>query len=92
MAVGLRLDLASNAGAGNGTAKEWPGGTGFFMAEATWGGGSVKLQYQTPQGTWVDVASSTLSANGALKLDVPPGQVRAAIATSTAVYAHFVRI
>lgn len=89
----VRLTLSANAGAGNGTAYEWPGGKGMFMAEATWGGGNVKLQQQSANATWIDVApSSTLSANGMVVLDLPPGQVRVVITTSTAVYSYLVGI
>lgn len=87
-----RVALAENAGAGNQTAKEWRGGKAMLLAEATWGGGNVKLQIQTPQGTWVDVPSSTLSANGVLNLELPAGQVRAVSATATALYAYLVNI
>lgn len=89
--VGARINLAENEGAGNGDAKLWPGGVSYFMAEGTWGGGNAKLQFKTPNGTWVDIPSSTLSANGTLKLDVPPGEVRTVIATASAVYAYLVR-
>ena len=83
-----RVTLAENAGAGNGTAKEWKGGRGFYMAEATWSGGSAKLQFQTPNSTWIDVTSVTLSANGGVAFQLPPCQIRVVIATSTAVYAY----
>jgi len=89
---GYRATLATNAGAGNGTAVEWPGGQGYFMATGTWGGGSAKLQFQTPDAVWVDIASGSLTANGTLKLDIPPGQIRTVIATASAVYAYCVRV
>jgi hypothetical protein len=79
--------LASNAGAGNGSAVAWKGGTGFFTAVATWGGGSAKLQMLLPDGTtWVDVTSVTLSANGYVSFTLPPCRVRTVIATSSAAY------
>ena len=85
-----QLTLASNAAAGNGTAAYWPGGRGYFTGEATWGGGSAKLQYMTANGTWIDVSSITLSANGGVAFELPPGQVRTVTATGSAfyVYAH----
>ena len=90
MSVGKRLDLLSNASAtGSGVSLE-KGGKHYFMAEATFGGGTVKLQMQTPHGTWVDVPSGSLTAAGALALDLPPGQYRGNVATATAVYAWLV--
>lgn len=74
----------------------WPGGRGSFMAKATWGGGSVKLQTLMPDlATWIDVKNDagtaiSLSADGMLLFDLPPGQVKAVIATATAVYAYAV--
>lgn len=52
--------------AGNGTERVWQwGGPGVFAAEAgTWGGASVKLQAKGPNGSWIDVAGVSLSANG----------------------------
>ena len=89
---GYRATLAENATTGNGASEEWPGGQGYFMAEGTWGGGSAKLQFSTPRGTWVDIAGGSLTANGTLKLDIPPGQIRTVIATASAVYAYCVRV
>lgn len=82
------LQLASNAGAGNGTPKVWGGGRGVFSATATWGGGSVKLQYMLPDGTWADVgAHTTLMANGGGGFELPRCEIRAVVATATAAYA-----
>lgn len=98
MARRAALVLASNAGAGNGAAQDWPGGMGKFFAEATWGGGSAKLEQQTPNGTWVPVAlpyTSTqvsLTANGSLDFYAPAGPIRAVIATATAAYVYAVGI
>jgi hypothetical protein len=91
MATGHRVDLLSNASA-TGSAGTWPGGKGAFLAEATWGGGTIKLQMQTPQGTWVDVADTSLTANGHKVFEIPAGQIRANLATATAAYAWAVRI
>lgn len=81
-----------NSGAGNGADVYWYGGKTAFMAEATFGGGSVKLQIKLPQGTYFDVASGSLSAAGYLNFDLPPGTYRAVAATATAVYARLVHI
>lgn len=92
MIYGYRGTLASNAGAGNGSAVNWPGGKGAFVAEATWGGGSAKLQFQTDQSTWIDYPSGSLSANGLILFELPAGPVRVVIATATACYAFAARI
>jgi hypothetical protein len=84
--------LLDNAGAGNGADKIWSGGKTAFMAEATFGGGSVKLQIKLPQGTYFDVASGSLSAAGYLVFDLPPGTYRAVAATATANYARLVHV
>lgn len=84
------LTLASNASA-TGSYGIWPGGKASFQAEATWGGGSAKLQGKLPNGTAYDVA--TLSANGVSSvLDLPAGEYRVLIATATAVYAKLVHV
>lgn len=80
--------LAENAGAGNGAAVRWAGGRGVFSATATWGSGSVKLQYQLPDGIWADVgAHATLMANGGGGFELPDCMIRAVVTTSTAAYA-----
>ena len=89
MATGGRLDLLSNASA-TGSAAQWPGGKGVFAAEATWGGGTVKLQMKSANGTWLDVASNSLTANGITSFELPAGEIRANVATATAVYAYAV--
>lgn len=82
-----RGTLLENASA-TGAAVKWPGGRGVFMAEATWGGGSVKLQMQTPNGTFVDIDGASLTANGTKAFDAPAGFIKAVVATATAVYAY----
>mgnify|MGYP000888432439 CR=1 FL=1 len=98
MARRARIDLASNAGAGAGTAFDWPGGDGVFMAEATWGGGNAKLEIQSPNGTWLGVqnyATTTpisLTANGTANFRAPAGPIRVNITTASAVYAYVVGV
>jgi beta-glucanase (GH16 family) len=82
--------LAENASA-DGAEKRWPVGPGWFVAEATWGGGSATLQMKSPNGTWIPAATA-LTANGAVRIDLPAGPVRVAIVTATAVYAYLVGI
>lgn len=86
------ITLAENFNAGTGPSKSVPGGKFLFMAEATWGGGNAKLQNQSPNGTWIDVPSSTLSANNMVQLELPRGQVRVVFATGTALYAYLVSL
>lgn len=81
------MQLLSNASATS-SAAIWGGGRGIFSAVATWGGGSVTLQYLGPDGsTWI-AAATALTANGLVAFELPPGQIRAAVATATAVYAN----
>ena len=85
MAVGIVL--ASNASA-TGDWVAWPGGRGEFRVEATWGGGTVKLQCKGPNGTAQDVGTdTTLSANGGGIFELGAGEIRANVATATGVYA-----
>jgi hypothetical protein len=86
------ITLAANASATGGWVM-WPGGRGEFRAQATWGGGSVKLQCQGPNGTAQDVGIDTnLTADGGGIFELGAGPIRAAIATATAVYAMALRI
>ena len=70
------------------------GGKYAVASTATLGGGSVKLQRLGPDGaTYQSVASaSDFTAAGYTALDLPPGQYRFTIATSTAVYAEVTAI
>lgn len=79
-------------GTGNGSDKTVSGGHYGFVAEGTFGGGTVKLQLKTPQGAYVDVASMSHSAAGLLSSFLPPGTYRAVATTATAVYARIARI
>jgi hypothetical protein len=67
------------------------GGRYGFTANATFGGGSVRLETLAGDGsTWVPVSS--LTANGHVGLSLYPGSYRVAIATATAVYAILSRV
>jgi hypothetical protein len=88
MSTGAAVVLLSNAGVGNGSDVVFSGGKAAFMAEATFGGGSVKLQIKLPQGTYFDVPSASLTAAGFYVTDLPAGTYRAVAATATAVYAR----
>lgn len=79
-------------GTGNGSDVAWMGGKTAFLAEATFGGGTVKLQIKLPQGTYADVTSVTLSAAGMVVSDLPQGTYRAVATTATAAYARLVHV
>jgi hypothetical protein len=70
------------------------GGAYGVAVQATFGGGSVKLQIQAADGsTYLSVSSaSDFSAAGYTSLSLPPGQYRFTIATASAVYAEVARI
>lgn len=89
----MKTDLLTNAGTGNGPDTIWTGGRSVLLAEATFGGGSIKLQAKLPQGTYVDVTDGSLSAAGISKvLYLPPGTYRAVATTATACYASLMRV
>lgn len=94
MAGVQKLDFFKNAAAGTSPSFYWKGGKFVHVAQATWGGGNVKLQYQSLDGTtWVDVASSTLSANGmSAVLELPPCMLQAVAATGSAFYSSAVEV
>jgi hypothetical protein len=92
MANGKRVDLLSNAGTGNGSDFVWPGGKTAFIGEATYGGGTQKLQIKLPQATYADVTSVSLTAAGMIVTDLPPGTYRAVATTATANYVSLVKI
>lgn len=93
MARRARLDLILND-AGASVAKDWQGGAGLFTAEGTFGGGSVALQIQTANSTWVAVNAEgtltpiSLTAAGSANFKAPAGPLRAVPTTATAVYAY----
>lgn len=89
MANSNRVTLGSNVSA-TGSAVLYTGGPSLFMATATFGGGTVKLQVLLPDGsTWVDVAGGSLTAAGtSAVLWLPPGSYRVNVATATGVYAY----
>lgn len=71
----------------------WKGGVGLFSAEATWGGGAVTLQYKLPNSTAVAAGiDTTLAANGGGLFELPPCEIRALVATATAVYATAIHV
>lgn len=97
MATSASVLLLSNAAATS-AGMYWPGGRGMFSAVATFGGGSVTLNYLGPDGTtWLvaqqpDATDAALTAAGGVLFELPPGQIRAAVVTATDVYARADRI
>jgi hypothetical protein len=84
--------LASDASA-TGDWFAWPGGTGEFRVEGTFGGGTVKLECKGPNGTAQEVGPDTsLSASGGGIFYLGAGEIRASIATATGVYAMALRV
>jgi hypothetical protein len=77
----------------------WPGGRLAFSVVATFGGGSVALEYMGPDAaTWIPAVKDTdgtavsVAAAGMVICELPPGLIRAAVVTATAVYARADRI
>jgi hypothetical protein len=86
------VELLADASATS-SAKQWPGGKGVFAVKATFGGGSVALQFQLPDSsTWITPTDGSLTADGGFVFELPPCYIRASVATATAVYATAVRI
>lgn len=87
--------LLTNAGAGNGADVYFNGGKCALVANATFGGGSIKLQMKIDIGNtavYFDVVSAAFTAAGYLIYDLPPGTYRAVVVTSTACYFRIVSI
>lgn len=79
-------------GTGTSTPRQWPGGRGFFAAVGT-GFGTVSMECLGPDGvTWLQAPAISLSANGGVVFDLPPGTVRGVCNTTTNVYATATRI
>lgn len=63
--------------------------------EGTFGGGTLTPQKKSYDGTWITLGSSTLTANGAINVEVPAGaDIRANLsgATSPSVKVHIIKI
>lgn len=90
-------------GSATGSAVAWAGGHGVLVAEGTFGGASLTMQYQGPNGTWLDVkvmdgagvqTTMTLTAAGMFVFALPPGSVRAVLTggTPSAMYVRADRV
>lgn len=85
------VQLLTN-GSATSVAFPWLGGKGVFASKAT-GYGTVALQYLLPDGaTWATPTDGSLAADGGVVFELGPCQIRAAVATATAVYASATRI
>lgn len=76
--------LLNNASA-TGSWVDWGGGPGVFSAVGTFGGATVTLQFQGPDGSTAVAMGSdtTLTAAGAGGFVYPPGRIRAAVTGGT---------
>ena len=64
------------------------GGQYALAATATWGGGSVELEFLADDGsTYIPVPNSNLTADGIAVFSAPPGTYKLAVTTATGVYA-----
>mgnify|MGYP001408506800 CR=1 FL=1 len=66
---------SSIAGAASGPAKEWEGGRASLVISADQYG-SIFLQSQGANGSWINLNASTYSADQVTAYDIPRGQVR----------------
>ncbi|KAF7958220.1 hypothetical protein AWV80_01225 [Cupriavidus sp. UYMU48A] len=98
MARRSQVQLALNAGAGSQTGVDWPGGRGLLMVDATFGGGNVVLEQQSPAGKWLGINHEctttpiSVTANGTAYFAAPAGPIRVTITTASAVNAHAIGI
>lgn len=79
-----QTQLITNGGAvANGADFDWPGGAGLMSAEATAWAGTCKLQYKTPNSTYIDVGTDvTFTANGIGGFNLPECTIRAVHTTA----------
>lgn len=74
------------------TAKAWGGGKALFAVKGS-AFGSVALQLLLPDNvTWWTPAGASLTADGGIVVELPPGQIRALVTGATNVYATVARI
>jgi hypothetical protein len=92
--------LLTNASA-TGASATWPGGEGLFALAGTVSGATVTLQVLGPDGTTYlsavkkdGTTAAALTAVGCLVVELPPGRVRALVASGTpsGLYATLTRI
>lgn len=77
---------------------DWPGGDGVFLCEGTFGGGNVKLEGMSRNGTAIGIsqyATTTaiqLTANNMANFRYPQGKIRVTVTTATGVYASAIQV
>lgn len=77
---------------------QWEGGTGMLMTEGTFGGGNIKLETKSRNGTALSLihyATTTpisLTANGVAIFQAPACDIRVTVTTATAVFAAVIGI
>lgn len=83
----------TNGGASASSSGALIGGVYMFVAVATWGGGSAKIQMLSGDGSnYVDIPNGSLTDNGCLgPFYLPPGTYKITTATATAIYASLTR-
>ncbi len=89
----VRVQLLENESATS-TFTGWPGGRGQFAVEGTFGGATVSLQVEGPNGTGISLGTDVeLTAAGVANFEAPQGRIRANVAggAPSALYATAVR-
>lgn len=77
------VDLLVNASA-TGAAQYWASGKGVLSVVGTFGGATLQLQMLGPDGsTWINVATASFTANGAIVVELPPSRLRMTVTGGT---------
>lgn len=87
----VRLDLLEDASE-TGDWHLWPGGKGLFFSEGS--SFDVQLEIMSPNGKAISVeeTAANSSEDSAVKVELPPGRVRAKVNSGSAIYAYLVTI
>jgi hypothetical protein len=91
--MGQRLDLLTNASA-TGSYVEVVGGRYIWAAEGTFSSATLQLQFAGPNGTAIDIAGASLTANGAVEVMIADGsRIRVLVTGSpSAMYSTLVSV
>ena len=91
--MGQRLDLLTNASA-TGSYVEVVGGRYIWAAEGTFSSATLQLQFAGPNGTAIDIAGASLTANGAVEVVIADGsRIRVLVTGSpSAMYSTLVSV
>jgi hypothetical protein len=93
--VANTIRLLKNASASGSFTDPLPGGKYLLVAEGSWGGAALTLQYKGPNDTAIAVANVSLSTNANVAVDVGDGaEVKAILTggTPSGIYADLVRV